>query len=182
LSNTLDGALERLYLECRQQFFTCALAITHRPDRAEDAIQEAFCRLFRLSRKPRRLKPYVFRAVRNAAVDQIRRSPTPSEPLDTFIFDPGAGPREAAADSEFRARVSQALLRLSEDERETIVEHLFAGLTFRDIARVRQAPLGTVVAWYRRGLKKLQKTLESHREEAGIETEETLPQGSLGQP
>lgn len=163
LPNTLDGALERLYLECRQQLFTCALAITRRPDSAEDAIQEAFCRLFRLNKKPRRLKAYVFRAVRNAAVDQIRRSPPPSEPLDTFIFDPGASPREAAADSEFNGKVSQALLSLSEDERETIVQHLFAHITFRDIARIRQSPLGTVVAWYRRGVTKLRKKLEEEQ-------------------
>lgn len=182
MSRALDGALEKLYLECRQQLFTCALAITRRPDRAEDAIQDAFYNLFRLNKKPRRLKSYVFRAVRNAAVDQIRRSPPLSEPLDAFIFDPGASPREAAADSEFRTRASRALLQLSEDERETIVEHLFADLTFRDIAQIRKAPLGTVAAWYRRGLKKLRKTLESHHEKAGIETEETSPQSSLGQP
>ena len=63
---SLNGDLESVYRECRQQLFTCALAITRCPDRAEDAVQDAFCNLFRMNNAPRHLKAYVFRAVRNA--------------------------------------------------------------------------------------------------------------------
>ena len=156
----LNGALERIYRDYRQQMFTCALAITRCPDRAEDAIQEAFGRLFRLGRKPRHLKAYVFRSVRNAALDQVRRNPPPVNGIDEFIFDPGAGPREAAATSEFERRVAEALLTLSDDERETIVQHIYGNLKFREIARVRERPLGTVAGWYHRGLRKLRTRLE----------------------
>ncbi len=158
--HTLNGSLEDIYLRYRQELFTCALAITRCPGRADDAIQEAFCRLFRLSSKPRHLKAYVFRTVRNAAIDEVRRNPPPAEELNEFIFDPGAVPREAAADSEFKRRVAEVLLTLPEDERETIVQHIYGGLTFREIAVVRQAPRGTIAAWYRRGLKKLRAKLE----------------------
>lgn len=158
--DTLNGALERIYLECRQQLFTCAMAITRCPDRAEDAIQEAFYRLFRLDSEPRHLKAYVFRAVRNAAVDQVRRNPPPGDELNEFIFDPAAGPRDSAAHNEFKRRVAEALLTLSGDERETIVEHIYGNLTFREIARVRDAPIATVASWFRRGLKKLRDRLE----------------------
>ena len=157
---TLDATLENIYRQCRRQLFTCALAITRCPDRAEDAIQEAFYRLFRTNGKPRCLKAYVFRAVRNAAIDQFRRNPPPAEELDEFIFDPGAGPRDAAADKEFQGQAARALLALSEDERETIVQHLYGDLTFREIAQVREAPIGTVTAWYRRGIEKLRRQLE----------------------
>ena len=160
LLHTLNGSLERIYLEYRQQLFTCALAITRCPARAEDAIQEAFHRLFRLERKPRRLKAYVFRTVRNAAIDQVRRQPPPAVELDEFIFDPGPGPREAATENEFKRRVAKALVTLSADERETIVQHVYGGLTFREIARIRQAPLGTIVSRYHRGLRKLRTKLE----------------------
>lgn len=160
LLHTLNGALERIYRDHRQQMFTCALSITRCPDRAEDAIQEAFCRLFRLNGKPRYLKAYVFRSVRNAALDQVRRNPPPADQVIEFIFDPGAGPRDTAADNEFKRRVAEALLTLSDDERETIVQHIYGELTFREIAEVRQAPLGTVTAWHRRGLKKLRARLE----------------------
>ena len=67
-------ALEAIYREDRQALYTWALSITRCPDGAEDAVQEAFCRLFRLAAAPRSLRAYVFRAVRNAALDQASRA------------------------------------------------------------------------------------------------------------
>ncbi len=160
MHRTLDGALERIYRDCRQQLFTCALAITQCRDRAEDAVQEAFRRLFRLSSQPRHLKAYVFRTVRNAAIDQVRRAPPPAMELNEFIFDSKPGPRETAAENEFQGRVAEGLLTLSENEREVIVQHVYGELTFRQIAQVREAAVGTVVSWYRRGMKRLRARLE----------------------
>ncbi len=156
----LNGALERFYCERRRQLFTCALAVTRCPDRAEDAIQEAFSRLFRLRKSPENLKSYVFRSVRNAAVDQVRRNPQPVEMDMEFIFDPEADPRADAQNKELHRRVGQALLTMQENERETIVLHLYADLTFREIAELTEAPLGTVASWYRRGIEKLRSMLE----------------------
>jgi RNA polymerase sigma-70 factor (ECF subfamily) len=154
-----NGTLDQIYREHRQQLFTCALAVTRCADRAEDAIQEAFCRLYRLDVRPQNVKAYVFRAVRNAALDQLRGNPIPIEAFPEFIFDPRPGPSEAAVGQEFQRRVAAALLGLSADERETIVQHLYASLTFRDIAEIREAPLGTVTSWYQRGLAKLRTEL-----------------------
>jgi RNA polymerase sigma-70 factor (ECF subfamily) len=156
----INGTLDQFYREHRQQLFTCALAVTRCAHGAEDAIQEAFCRMFRLGVEPRNLKAYVFRAVRNAALDQLRRNARPGEALADFIFDPRPGPAEAAVDQEFQRRVAERLMRLSEDERETIVEHLYGNLTFREIAEIREARLGTVTSWYSRGLEKLRNELE----------------------
>jgi RNA polymerase sigma-70 factor (ECF subfamily) len=98
--------------------------------------------------------------VRNAAIDQVRRNPPSTDEISELIFDAKPVPRDAAAHNELKQRVANALLSLSEDERETIVERLYGDLTFREIACVRQAPLGTVAAWYRRGVKKLRSLLE----------------------
>jgi RNA polymerase sigma-70 factor (ECF subfamily) len=157
---SLNGALDEIYRRYRRQLFTCALAVTRCPDRAEDAVQEAFARLFRLERRPRHLKAYVFRSVRNAAIDQLKRNPPSAGEADAFIFDPGAGPREAAADNEFKRNVAQALQALADDEREIIVQHIYGELTFRDIARMRDMPRGTVTSQYYRGLAKLRDLLE----------------------
>ena len=156
----LDGALERFYCDQRQRLFTCALAVTRCPDRAEDAIQEAFSRLFRLRKSPENLKSYVFRSVRNAAVDQVRRNPQPVETDMEFIFDPEADARADAEVKELHRRVGQALLTMQENERETIVLHLYADLTFREIAELTEAPPGTVASWYPRGSEKLRSMLE----------------------
>lgn len=157
---TLNGSLERIYRAHRQQLFTCALSITRCPERAEDAIQNAFYRLFCMDKAPDDLKAYVFRAVRNAAVDLLRKNTPSADEIDEFIFDPRDDPHETANKKEFKHRVMQALLCLSDDERETIVQHIYANLTFREIAELRRAPIGTVAAWHHRGLKKLRDLLE----------------------
>lgn len=156
----LNGELNQFYYEYRQQLFTCALAITRCPDRAEDAVQEAFCRLYRLSVRPRNLNAYVFRTVRNAALDQVRKNPAMTQANIEFIFDPQPDPSDTITEVEFRRQVAAAMTALSGDECETIVQHLYGNLTFREIAEIREAPLGTITAWYQRGLKKLRAELE----------------------
>jgi RNA polymerase sigma-70 factor (ECF subfamily) len=140
------------------------LAVTGSPSRAEDAVHDAFCRLLRrpdvAGDRMTDLKAYVLRAVRNAALDQLRRLGPPREPLPDYIFDPASGPAVSAEDAEFKQQVVELLTCLSPDERETIVQHLYGNLTFQEIATLREAPMGTVVTWYRRGLDKLRRKLE----------------------
>lgn len=133
--------------------------MTRCPERAEDAVQEAFWRLCRLMREPRNLKVYVFRAVRNAAIDQLKRNPSPNDD-GHLVFDPSEGPAEAMAAKEFQRAAARALRELDEQERETIIQRLYADLTFREIAQVRETTIGTVSGWYYRGLRKLRTRLE----------------------
>jgi RNA polymerase sigma-70 factor (ECF subfamily) len=156
---TLDSALERVFREHSQQLFISALAVTGCPEGAEDAVQEAFYRLFRMECKPRYLKAYVFRSVRNAALNQSKeRSPESIEDVE-FIFAADEGPGDSAERSEFRQRAAQAMKALSADERETVISRLYADLTFRQIAKVRGMSINTVWSWYRRGMAKLRRQL-----------------------
>jgi RNA polymerase sigma-70 factor (ECF subfamily) len=140
--------------------FTCAIAITRSAVLAEDAVHDAFCNVLRQDQPSDNLKAYVFRAVRNAAIDHGRRNAGRDLPLPDSIFDPQILPAQSAEDAEFRQCVAASLLKLSADERETVVQHLYGELTFQEIASIRDAPLGTVVSWYRRGLEKLRTQLE----------------------
>src|SRR3972149_2821310 len=149
--------VEELYCRCSQQLFICALAITGSAAGAEDAVHDAFCRMLRSERQAGDLKAYVFRVVRNAAIDLVRRRVVANEPLPEFVFDPHPQPEMLAEDAEFQQQVEVLLKELTADEREPIVEHLYGGLTFQEIALVRGAPLGTVTSWYRRGLEKLRR-------------------------
>ncbi len=153
-----DGELETIYSQYRQQLFTCALVITGSSTLAEDAVHEAFCKL--LGRRPESLNPkaYVFQSVRNAAIDLVRRLPMVGLAEPEGIFDPGH--ITTLEDADFQQAVVELMQQLSADERETIVQHLYGDLTFREIATVRELPLGTIVSWYRRGLEKLRRKLE----------------------
>jgi RNA polymerase sigma-70 factor, ECF subfamily len=151
--------LEAFYQEQRGRLYACALAVTRCPDLAEDAVHEAFCRLLARPVQARNLKAYVFQAVRNAGVDQLRRQPRGQTLLKDTIFDLQPRADEAAIDGETIHRIATELDRLRDEERETIMQHLYAELTFREIAEIRGVPLGTITAWYRRGLEKLREIL-----------------------
>jgi DNA-directed RNA polymerase specialized sigma24 family protein len=49
---------------------------------------------------------------------------------------------------------------LREEERETIIEHIYGELTFREIAEMREVALSTVTTWYRRGLERLRARMK----------------------
>lgn len=156
----LQSELKKIYNKYQQPLFVCALAITRCREQASDALHEAFRRLLELDRTPKDLKLYTFRCVKNAAIDQVRRRNHTTPLVEDFIFDPAPGPREAAASDEFQRRVARALLELPEDERETVVQHLYADLTLREIAELRGDSVNTVKSWYRRGLERLRAQLE----------------------
>src|ERR1035437_6868644 len=66
MAKPIRQQLEEVYWEHRQGLFTLALSITRCHSRAEDAVHEAFTRLWKSRLSPRRdLVPYVFAAVRN---------------------------------------------------------------------------------------------------------------------
>ena len=127
---------------------------------AEDAIHEAFCKGLRLNEIPRNLKAYMFKSVRNASIDQLRKRKRTSILPEDYIFDTSMNPGELAEASQFKSKVVEVLLKLSGDERETIVKHLYADLTFQEIADLRARSIGTVASWYRRGIGKMKKYME----------------------
>jgi len=152
--------MERIYDEYGPQMFTCALSVTGCPGLAEDAMHEAFCRGFRLTEVPRNLKAYMFRSVRNAAIDQLRQRKRTRNFSEDYIFACSEDPGELAEQKQFRRRAAEALLKLSRNERETIVQHLYADLTFQEIADLRERSIGTIASWYRRGLIKMKDNME----------------------
>ena len=158
--------LERIYREHRQGLFTLALSITRSPDLAEDAVQEAFARLWRSTARPEGdVVSYVFASVRNAAVDQARLRSAPGGPA-VSIFDcdqtvDRTSPLSAAIGAERREGVRRAVDALPPKQQETVVLRLYAGLTFQQIADTLGEPLQTVASRYRRALEQIRESLEN---------------------
>ena len=163
----MKETLERIYWDHRQGLYTLALAITRRPERAEDAVQDAFARLWtsgvRLTGDP---VPYVFAAVRNAAVDQMRRKNAAARKLERVsIYDClPADPAAQAVSTEAHHLVRDAIDALPGAEREALVMKTYAGLTFDQIARALGEPLQTVASRYRRALARLARQLKGNGE------------------
>lgn len=151
--------LEWFYLENRQRIMACALSVTGNADIAEDAVQDAFYKLLRINKTPQYLTTYVMRAVYHAAIDRMRnqKDTVPLEHAEWFLSHQNPG--HHAEEEQFQRNVESALKELGDDERQTIIQHMYAGMSFREIAEMRQIPTGTVASWYSRGMQKLRQTL-----------------------
>ncbi len=158
----MHHTLEQTYRDHRQGLFSLALSITRRPDLAEDAVQDAFVRLWRSAIRPKGDQvAYVFASVRNAALELARRRrDTDGVPLSLFDREQ-ADPASAAIDAEQRQIVRRVVDALPSEQREAVVMRIYAGLTFRQIAEVVGEPLPTIASRYRRALQRIKETIES---------------------
>jgi RNA polymerase sigma-70 factor (ECF subfamily) len=154
--------LKMVYNKFHRQLFTMALSITGNRESAEDAIHNTFFNLLKKETMPYDTKLYVFKCVRNAAIDQIRNKKKNISINENFayIFDPQPDLLENIEDEEFRNQVALTLTKLSDNESETIIQHLYADLTFKEISELTETPIGTVTSWYRRGLQKLKESVK----------------------
>jgi len=127
-------------------------------DEAEDLFQEAFLRVLRAARnyEPKAaFSTWLYTIARNLCLDRlkkIRGLPMVSlegrpddeaqirDALPARIRDPA----EAAATAEMTRVVRGALMKLPPKKREVLVLRIYQGLPYGEIARVVNAPLGTV--------------------------------------
>ncbi len=162
--------MESLYREHRQGLYTYALSILGCPQSAEDAIQNAFTRLHRGSNSAvetehGKMVPYVFRSVRNCAID-LQRKQRQQKRLSESLFvssqqlGNNPSPAESLLTQERAELLRAAIDGLAEPEREVVVLKVFAGLTFEQAGEMAQTSPKTMATRYRRALVKLENQLK----------------------
>ncbi len=124
----------------------------------EDVVQEAFLKLATRGEWPRDVTAWLYRVVRNAALDaskaarrRQRRESAVARPVRWF--------REAEVDGLDAAVAVEALRRLPEPEREVIVARLWGGLSFEQIADVASCSASTAYRRFNAGIEALRKEL-----------------------
>ena len=149
--------LRTVYELYRTELYIFALSITRCNQSAEDAVHEAFRKVLGKGYAPEALRPYLFRCVRNAALDELRSVKRRGRRDSIF-----ASAQETASipPALSASEMDEFLERLSPDERECIVLKMYSGLSFKEIAETRRASPNTVASWYRRGLQKLRAHFE----------------------
>ena len=153
MARSFVDEVQAAYLEQRQQLYIYALSITRNREHAEDAIHTAFAAILRRGKAPRELRPYIFRSVRNAALDALKASSNGH--IHTSLFE-----NESAPDPSVPILIQEALAKLTDHEREAIVMKIYSGMTLKEIAAAYEVSINTSASWYRRGLEKLRGILE----------------------
>ncbi len=129
-----ESAFEEIVRRYRKPLDRFAAAIVG--GRSEDVTQDAFSKALLALRGTTteiELKPWLYRIVRNTALNEIRDSPPPTEELGETI----AGGRSAAVEAERREEIGELMERLRalpEPQRAAIVMRELEGLSHEEIA------------------------------------------------
>ncbi len=130
----------------------------------EDVVQTAFLKLVRLGTPPDNLLPWLYKVVRNGAIDASRaarrrhRYEAAAADSAPKWFQPSYDPTGLDA----RA-ASEALSVLPAETREIIVAHLWGGLTFEQIAQAVGSSAATCYRRYAAGIETLRQKLGADR-------------------
>ena len=131
----MSEILESVYREHRQGLFSLAVSVTGSHQIAEDSIQTAFTRLFQRPLPEGDLVAYVYKSVRNAAIDSKRKDSRITQLKDSLIngYRPTtekAGPEEILMTKERHSILRDAIENLDADDQEAIVLKSFACLLY----------------------------------------------------
>jgi RNA polymerase sigma-70 factor, ECF subfamily len=118
---------------------------------AEDATQEAFIRAWvnLPSFQPTApIRSWLYRIAINAALDVLRKKPEISieEEQVTMITDQNPGPESALMEKERTAMIQQAMKDLPEASRSVLVLREYGELSYQEISKVLDIPIGTVMS------------------------------------
>ena len=128
-----------------------ALSLCRRPDLADDLVQITAERAFRARDQfdpATRLEAWLFRILRNAWIDMLRRDKTRGETVD--IHDtPQADPVDSAAQTDDRLMlqsVQEVMRTLPEDQRAVLYLVCVEGFSYAETAQTLGIPQGTVMS------------------------------------
>ncbi|SEM52907.1 RNA polymerase sigma-70 factor, ECF subfamily [Loktanella fryxellensis] len=160
------AAFEGLYAATSAKLFGVCLRVLGNRAEAEDALQEAFVKIWRNADRYRvnGLSPmtWLITVTRNHAVDKVRaRRALMGAGLDEAaeIPDSAPGPEALAVASATRGRIDDCMGQLDPDKAGAVRRAYLDGHTYQELADHYDVPLNTVRTWLRRSLLKLRECL-----------------------
>ncbi len=169
LSATAQGdrlAFEQLYQHTAGKLYAISLQMLRRRDWAEDAVQEAFVRIWHNAGEYQQEKGNVLTwmtsIVRYRALDMLRAAKSRRENDEEVedIADENTPEKEFYAERD-RVLIDRCMDLLESQQRDVIQLAYFRGFTHAEVCEHTGSPLGSVKTWIRRGLERLKRCIES---------------------
>jgi RNA polymerase sigma-70 factor (ECF subfamily) len=176
-----NGSLDsfnQLVLNHQNMMFRIALRILNDESAADDATQNAMIQAFRNLKSFRggSFRSWLARVTVNASYDEMRRwrrQPSLSfeqvnsdgEEIESlpWMVDLSAGPEERFDSFELREALQHCVKELHSDYRLVVVLVDVEGMSYEEVARVANIPIGTVKSRLARARMQLRKSLQSYR-------------------
>ena len=162
-------AFESLVRKYQQRVYALCRRLTGAHQSADDLAQETFIKAYyALARFDARwpLFPWLRKIALNSGLNYLKARKR-ERPLDgdapggrrTPVSSPADDPEERAAWAEFEARLDRAVASLPADQRSVFVLRMYEGLSYDDISRTLDLPVGTVMSRLNRARQKLKGLL-----------------------
>ncbi|HEY3883938.1 MAG TPA: sigma-70 family RNA polymerase sigma factor [Vicinamibacterales bacterium] len=171
-----DPAFERDALSHLDSLYGTALRLTRRPADAEDLVQDTLLKAFRSAHQfepGTNLKAWLFTILHNTFRNARRhdgRNPVDvdSEAVDRAADDSAAGlsPEQMLTNATMDRELQAALDALPDNFRQAVWLRDVEELSYAEIARVLDIPIGTVMSRISRGRRALFEGLQQRRQEA----------------
>ena len=162
------AAFARLYEEASSKLFGVAVRMLHRRDLAEEALQDAFLKIWQRAGDfdPKRgaAMTWMVSILRNRVLDLMRRKREElidDDPNFPEMPDTMPSPLDLAAESSELRRLLLCLEQLEPKQRECILLAYYKGFTHEEMAARIGSPLGTIKSWVRRGLLAVKRCIEA---------------------
>jgi len=159
-------ALGRIYDAYFERLYRYAYRFVDGPEAAQDIASETLRRFLEALRGGRgpetHLAAWLYRVAHNLAIDAYRRAPPGGEvPLDPEFNQAGDADTEAAAEQRIdRARVRDALARLTPDQQHVVVLKFVEGYSNAEIGSLMRKPEGAVKSLQHRALAAMRRLLQ----------------------
>lgn len=149
-------AMADLYELTHNAVYGFALSILKHTEDAQDVAQDVYLHLYRSAgsyRSHGKPMAWLLTVTRHLALDRLRMR---GKVISLEERQEGQLPSSEEMGSDDRLVLRSLLEVLGQEERQVITLHALAGLKHREIARILDLPLATVLSKYSRGMKKLQ--------------------------
>lgn len=157
-------AFSELYQATSKQLYAISLKMLTRKELAEEALQEAYVRIWHNASEYRVGKgtvlTWMISIVRYRALDILRYHNVrkENELIDKDIVDLNV--TDKISDAE-QLLLDKCLQQLDLQQRQAIYLAYFNGCSHQEVVKHLNNPLGTIKSWIRRGLMRLQSCLTS---------------------
>jgi RNA polymerase sigma-70 factor (ECF subfamily) len=159
------AAFSSLYDATSAKLFGVCLRILNDRAEAEDALQDAFVRIWQKagSYAANGYSPmtWLITLTRNLAIDKLRTRKEGSVDIDEVhdLSDAGPTPEAAAVASSERSQIDGCLDELDADRADAVRGAYLEGHSYNELAARHDVPLNTMRTWLRRSLAKLKECL-----------------------
>ncbi|MGV3467441.1 MAG: RNA polymerase sigma factor [Heyndrickxia sp.] len=145
--------------EHKKHVFSIALSILRDFELSEDVLQEVYLKLFQQMKhqKISNVKAWLISVSRNTALDHYRKKNREITGFDQQYFE---NVQHLWDDPVDKIVLAKYMEMLDSVERQIVVLKDIAGMKHREITKIVEMPLGTVLWKYNVALKKLRKSLK----------------------